>query len=52
MNNKNFNIQSSYDVLNTQQNYADVFKFADSKATQFRNYLLEKITNKKGSGKI
>ena len=50
--NKNFNIQSAYDVLNTQQNYADVFKFADSKATQFKNYLQEKITNKKGSGKI
>ena len=49
---KKINTASAYDVLGTQENYADVFKFADSKATQFRNYLQEKITNKKGSGKI
>ena len=49
---KKINLTYAYTVLDTQKNYADVFNFPENKAVQFRNYLEERIANKKGSGKI
>ena len=42
----------AYTILDTQKKYTDAFKFPENKAVQFRNYLEERIANKKGSGKI